>query len=63
MLPAVDHWRTLVPSIPQVNVCIGATSAKACHSVGLPNVFYPEAPGIEGWAECVVEQHKLLSAA
>jgi uroporphyrinogen-III synthase len=34
-------------------VCIGETSAEACANCELPDVFYPELPGIEGWAETV----------
>ena len=34
-------------------VCIGETSAEACANCELPDVFYPESPGMEGWAETV----------
>jgi len=34
-------------------VCIGETSAEACANCELPDVFYPENPGMEGWAETV----------
>jgi uroporphyrinogen-III synthase len=41
----------------KMNVCIGSTSARACDSVGLPaeTVIYPDAPGIDEWARCVLE--------
>ena len=34
-------------------VCIGETSAEACANCELPDVFYPENPGMDGWAETV----------
>jgi uroporphyrinogen-III synthase len=34
-------------------VCIGETSAEACANCELPDVFYPEFPGIDGWVETV----------
>jgi uroporphyrinogen-III synthase len=55
---AVKAWVALVgleAANSKVNACIGATSAKACASIGITqNVVFPESPGIEGWAECVV---------
>lgn len=39
----------------KLSVCIGSTSAKACWNVGLDKVLYPDAPGIEKWAEYVVK--------
>lgn len=35
--------------------CIGETSAKACREAGWSDatIFYPEKPGIQGWAEAV----------
>jgi uroporphyrinogen-III synthase len=41
----------------KMNVCIGSTSARACDSAGLPaeRVIYPDAPGIDEWARCVLE--------
>ena len=44
--------------------CIGQTSATACRDLGWDesNIFYPEAPGIEGWVEAIKEAvHKLDS--
>ncbi|GLC37636.1 hypothetical protein PLESTF_001639600 [Pleodorina starrii] len=38
----------------KVNACIGSTSARACASAGISqHVFFPDAPGIEGWVEAV----------
>lgn len=34
--------------------CIGGTSAKACDSVGLPGVLFPESPGLDGWESVVL---------
>lgn len=38
-----------------VAACIGNTSATACRKAGWPEecIFYPERPGMEGWAEAV----------
>lgn len=38
-----------------IAACIGETSAKACrgHSWNENQIFYPEAPGIEGWVEAI----------
>lgn len=33
--------------------CIGETSAKACREAGFSQVFFPESPGLEGWADSV----------
>lgn len=35
--------------------CIGETSARACREAGWPEstIFYPEKPGMEGWAKAV----------
>ena len=35
-------------------VCIGETSATACEKLGLADVWYPDAPGMDAWAETVV---------
>lgn len=55
---AVKAWVGLVgleaaKEVPAA--CIGETSARACHGAGLARVYYPEAPGIEGWAQAVVD--------
>lgn len=45
---------TRVPGALQpAYVCIGETSAEACAECELPDVFYPENPGMDGWAETV----------
>lgn len=38
-----------------VAACIGETSAKACRGAGWPDsaIFYPEKPGMDGWAKAV----------
>lgn len=47
-----------------MNACIGSTSAKACASVGITeNVYFPDAPGIEGWVEAVERGWKELQLA
>lgn len=55
---AVKAWVGLVgleaaKEVPAA--CIGETSARACRAAGLERVFWPEAPGIDGWAEAVLE--------
>ena len=42
------------------SVCIGSTSAKVCHNLGLSEVTYPEAPGIDSWVDCILEASKEL---
>ncbi|PNW79282.1 hypothetical protein CHLRE_09g409100v5 [Chlamydomonas reinhardtii] len=38
----------------KVNACIGSTSARACANAGITqHVYFPDAPGIEGWVEAV----------
>eukprot|EP00959_Pyramimonas_sp_CCMP1952_P183728 3841699-Pyramimonas_sp.AAC.1 len=44
----------LDPSGPKA-ACIGETSAAACKKNGIPNVFFPEKPGIDGWVDSVLE--------
>jgi uroporphyrinogen-III synthase len=55
---AVKAWVGLVgleaaKAVPAA--CIGETSARACRGAGLERVYFPEAPGIEGWAQAVVD--------
>jgi uroporphyrinogen-III synthase len=55
---AVKAWVGLVGLEAAMKVpaaCIGETSARACAAAGLERVHFPEAPGIDGWAEAVVE--------
>ena len=35
--------------------CIGGTSAKACDTIGLPGVLFPEDPGVDGWEGVVLK--------
>lgn len=43
--------------------CIGETSAKACRSNGWSeeDIFYPEKPGVEGWADAVANALQCIS--
>lgn len=53
---AVKAWVALVgaaAAAAKPAACIGATSARACDAAGLPLVYYPESPGIEGWVQAV----------
>lgn len=66
---AVKAWAALVGeerARGTVSVCIGSTSARACEAVGVRRVLYPDAPGIDSWAETVLEaleKHRQPSAA
>jgi len=33
--------------------CIGETSADACRRAGFSQVFFPESPGLDSWADAV----------
>ena len=33
--------------------CIGETSADACKKLGFAQIFFPESPGLDGWADSV----------
>ena len=48
-----DHLVQNEGALQPAYVCIGETSAEACANRELPDVFYPEHPGMEGWAETV----------
>ena len=37
-------------------ICIGETSAVEARGVGFERVIFPEKPGVESWAECVVKE-------
>ena len=57
---AVKAWVSLVGldlASKQLSVCIGSTSFKACQAAGLPleKIYYPESPGVKGWAESVIQ--------
>ncbi|KAI2495988.1 Uroporphyrinogen-III synthase HemD [Fragilaria crotonensis] len=63
---AVEAW--LLNSNNNRNVlaaCIGETSAAACREFQFPeeNIFFPEKPGIPGWAQAVNDALQRLSAA
>ena len=57
---AVKAWKSLTLDMLEERggkhptyACIGQTSANACEDCELPDVWHPENPGIEGWAEVV----------
>ncbi len=52
-----------VHTCAQASVCIGSTSARACEAAGLTKVYFPEAPGIEGWVRCVEQAARDLGLA
>ncbi len=43
--------------------CIGETSAAACREAGFRRVFWPDSPGIDGWAAAVSDALAALAAA
>jgi len=53
---AVKSWVFNVGQLPKKAICIGKSSAVQCKSMGMPDdaVVYPAAPGLEGWAECIM---------
>ena len=57
---AVKAWKSLTLDMLEERggkhptyACIGQTSANACEDCELPDVWHPENPGMEGWAEGV----------
>jgi uroporphyrinogen-III synthase len=57
---AVKAWKSLTLDMLEERggkhptyACIGQTSANACEDCELPDVWHPENPGMEGWAEVV----------
>ncbi|GMH42060.1 hypothetical protein BSKO_09979 [Bryopsis sp. KO-2023] len=55
---AVKAWRRVAGERSGNDVavaCIGGTSAKAAEGAGFTNVYYPKKPGVEGWAESVLD--------
>lgn len=49
---AAKVWARRV-GVAQTVACIGETSADACKRLGFTNVFFPDKPGIPGWAKSV----------
>ena len=64
---AVKAWVALAgvdTANQQINACIGSTSARACDSAGIhQGVVFPDAPGIDGWVDCVVAACKAKGVA
>ncbi|XP_010472682.1 PREDICTED: uroporphyrinogen-III synthase, chloroplastic isoform X1 [Camelina sativa] len=55
---AIRAWLNLIQNDEQWSnhvACIGETTASAARRLGLKNVYYPEAPGLEGWVESIME--------
>lgn len=51
---AVKAWVSLCGGAQARSVaCIGRTSAAAAVRLGLANLYYPDAPGVAGWADAV----------
>ena len=46
----------------QAAACIGETSARACEDLGFSSVFFPDKPGIPGWAASVRDAVASLGA-
>ena len=49
-------WRSVVRQL------IGETSARACEDLGFSAVFFPDKPGIPGWAASVRDAVASLGA-
>lgn len=63
---AVKAWlkNTAAINSPRaIAACIGETSASACKKNGWEdsNIFYPEKPGVDGWASAVVDALRSIS--
>lgn len=54
---AVKAWTALRPAGASgaAVACIGLTSARAAAAAGLRGIYYPDQPGVEGWASAVLE--------
>ena len=55
---AVEGWLKNTEQNTRVfAACIGITSASACKEFGWKddNIFFPEAPGLEGWVDAIRE--------
>jgi len=63
---AVKAWVTIAGQEVAERIpvaCIGETSAKAASKLGLPQIHYPEEPGMDGWMEAVHEALEAKTAA
>ena len=49
---ATEVWAKLMGTRHPA-ACIGETSADACRKAGFSRVFFPEMPGLDGWADAV----------
>ena len=56
---AVKTWTERVGT-EQSCACIGSTSATACREAGFERVFFPSNPGVEGWAQSVMDAISVL---
>lgn len=71
---AVKTWARKMGVAPGTNrqgtgdalaACIGKTSARACREAGWADsaIFYPEKPGMEGWARAVLDALETIKAS
>jgi uroporphyrinogen-III synthase len=60
---AVKTWAERLGARSCLAACIGETSASACRRLGWEDssIFYPESPGMEGWAAAVEAAIESLS--
>ncbi|EKX47010.1 Uroporphyrinogen synthase [Guillardia theta CCMP2712] len=59
---AVKTWAERLGT-KQYAACIGETSASACKELGFEHVFWPESPGIPGWAQAVHDALEEMESA
>jgi uroporphyrinogen-III synthase len=63
---SIKGWLANTQSEPSfLAACIGETSAQACRKLGFAEdqIFYPEKPGIPGWADAVQQALESLSSS
>ena len=58
---AVRAWAEATPARPPV-AAIGRVSAKAALKAGFEQVWFPDNPGLEGWAQVVCDVYKRFSS-
>ncbi|CAM9221774.1 unnamed protein product, partial [Choristocarpus tenellus] len=62
---AVKTWAARVGTKSTSAACIGETSASACRAAGWveEQVFFPDKPGMEGWAQAVRDALEVVAGA
>jgi hypothetical protein len=63
LLPAQEVWGSLAALLPIASPAERLPWPQVCNNLGLTRVTYPEAPGIEGWVDCIVAASKEMEVA